>query len=67
MRDLFPGYYQTTEADFRKLWQSCVFSVDANVLLDVFRYSEETSIALRNLSTTLRQLLADFSELPPVS
>lgn len=42
MRKAFPGYYRPTEAEFRRLWDKCIFVLDANVLLNLYRYSEET-------------------------
>jgi hypothetical protein len=42
MRKAFPGYYRPTEAEFRKLWDKCLFVLDANVLLNLYRYSDET-------------------------
>ena len=42
MRKTFPGYYRPTEAEFRRLWDKCIFVLDANVLLNLYRYSEET-------------------------
>jgi len=42
MRDKFVGYYSPSEAEFHKLWKNAVISIDANVLLDLYRYSEDT-------------------------
>jgi PIN like domain len=42
MRKTFPGYYRPSQSEFRKLWDKCIFVLDANVLLNVYRYSEET-------------------------
>lgn len=42
MKDLFPEYYEPTEDQIQELWQNAVFVVDANVLLDLYRWSEET-------------------------
>jgi PIN like domain len=43
MKDIFPEYYQPEGNDFKNLWNDCLFIVDANVLLDLYRYSEESS------------------------
>jgi len=51
LRDLFPGYYRPTEAEFRKMWEEGIVSVDANILLHVYRYSP-----------ALRQTLFDLME-----
>lgn len=42
MKDLFPEYYRPTEAEFKQIWETCLFSFDANVLLDVYRYTPDT-------------------------
>jgi hypothetical protein len=42
MRKLFPGYYSPKEDDFQKMWNDCLFILDTNVLLDLYRYSDET-------------------------
>ena len=42
MRDLFPGYYRPSQEEFDNLWQNCVFSFDANILLHVYRYTPKT-------------------------
>jgi hypothetical protein len=43
MRRAFPGYYRPTEDEFSELWNGCLFAFDANVLLNLYRYSLETS------------------------
>lgn len=53
MRSKFPGYYKPTEEEFKDLWENGLFVLDANVLLDLFRYSDETVKALINTITTL--------------
>ena len=42
MRKTFPGYYRPTEDEFSELWNNCLFVLDANVLLNLYRYSQET-------------------------
>lgn len=42
MRNLFSGYYQPTEQEFITLWEECIFSFDANVLLHIYRYTPKT-------------------------
>ncbi|MFA7361952.1 MAG: PIN-like domain-containing protein [Candidatus Kapaibacterium sp.] len=42
MRKLFPGYYTPKKEDFKKMWSDGIFILDTNVLLDLYRYSEET-------------------------
>ncbi len=43
MKKTFPGYYVPTKDEFKKLWDDCIFVFDANVLLNLYRYSPETS------------------------
>ncbi len=42
MRDLFPGYYRPTQEQFQQMWRECIFVFDANVLLNIYRYSSDT-------------------------
>ncbi len=42
MRKTFVGYYRPTETEFNQLWDKCIFVLDANVLLNLYRYTEET-------------------------
>ena len=42
MKDLFPGYYRPSEEAFSELWKNCMFILDTNVLLNLYRYSEES-------------------------
>ncbi len=40
MKKLLSGYYRPTTAEFKKLWSTCIFVLDANVLLNLYRYPE---------------------------
>ena len=60
MKDLFPGYYKPSDAEFEQLWQTCVFSFDANVLLKLFRVSKPT----REFMLTVLRRLEDRIWLP---
>lgn len=46
MRRKFLGYYRPTEKEFSELWKSCLFAFDANVLLNLYRYTAETKTSL---------------------
>jgi len=46
MKDLFPGFYQHGGKDFGELWEKCLFIVDTNVLLNLYRYLEEAKADL---------------------
>ncbi len=41
MRKTFFSYYPLSESDFSKLWQQSVFILDANILLNLYRYPKE--------------------------
>ncbi|MEQ9367742.1 MAG: PIN domain-containing protein [Coleofasciculus chthonoplastes F3-SA18-01] len=56
MRDLFPGYYRpTSEEEFKKIWQEAIFSFDANILLNIYRYSSETKERLFEIIEHLKE------------
>lgn len=42
MRTKFPGYYRPTDDEFKEMWEKGLFVFDTNVLLDFYRYSNET-------------------------
>jgi hypothetical protein len=41
MKSLFPGFYRLTDHEFETLWKNAVFVLDANVLLNLYRYPEK--------------------------
>jgi hypothetical protein len=51
MRDLFPGWVPPDEETLDYYWREATFAVDANVLLDLYRFSEQ---ARTGLLTALR-------------
>jgi hypothetical protein len=53
MRDLFPGYYQLSEEEFSELWNNCVFILDTNVILNLYRYNKQTC---EDFITVLRKI-----------
>ncbi len=42
MKKEFPGYFTGASADIEKIWDECFFVLDANVLLNLYRYSDST-------------------------
>ncbi|MDQ3258269.1 MAG: PIN-like domain-containing protein [Acidobacteriota bacterium] len=42
MKDLFTAYRRPTEEKFAEMWRLCVFAFDANMLLNIYRYTPET-------------------------
>ncbi len=53
MRNAFVGYYKPTETELTRLWENSIFVLDANLLLNLYRYSAETNTEILN---TLQQL-----------
>jgi len=41
MRNSFRGYYKPNKEEFAQLWNDCIFSFDANILLNIYRYTPE--------------------------
>ena len=46
MRDVFPSFYRPTNADFDELWKSALIVFDTSVLLNLYRYRQDTTSAL---------------------
>ena len=57
MKSTFRGYYRPSEPEFAELWRTCIFVLDANVLLNMYGYSSETRNQLLALLTTIAQRL----------
>ena len=55
MKNTFQGYYQPTEDEFSQLWNDSVLVFDANILLNIYRYSKDTR-------ETLIDIFSKFSE-----
>lgn len=55
MRDLFPGYYRPSEDEFKQLWNECIFSFDANVLLNTYRYTPKTARKVIEIVNLLKE------------
>lgn len=55
MKDLFPGYYRKTDSEIRRIWENGLILFDANVLLNLYRYSDSTR-------ETLLELIGKFSK-----
>lgn len=53
MRKLFPGYYTPSKEEFEKIWQEGLIVFDTNVLLDLYRYSENTVKSLLEVMESL--------------
>ncbi len=57
MTPLFPGYYELTRGELQKLWKECVFVLDANVLLNLYKYSRETRATFLNVFELIKTRL----------
>ena len=42
MKELFPGYFKESEDDLKEIWVNCIYVFDANILLNLYRYSDLT-------------------------
>lgn len=42
MKDLFPGHFKESEGHLREVWETSIFVFDANILLNLYRYSDTT-------------------------
>lgn len=42
MKSKFPGYFKLTDEEINHLWGNSLFVFDANILLNLYRYSDET-------------------------
>src|SRR5215212_2995309 len=57
MRKHFPGYYTPTKEEFDAMWRDGIFSVDANVLLNLYRYTQPTRDRLLEILGRLKDQL----------
>ncbi|MCM1041904.1 MAG: PIN domain-containing protein [Bacteroides sp.] len=46
MKTLFPGYYCQNEHECKSFWKDCQFVLDTNVLLDIYRYSQKSTLEI---------------------
>ncbi|WP_349663114.1 DUF4935 domain-containing protein [Cellulophaga lytica] len=49
MKDIFPGYSKKSDAEIKTIWENGIICFDANVLLNLYRYSNDTRKALLDL------------------
>lgn len=42
MKELFPGHFKETDENLKKVWGTSLFVFDANILLNLYRYSDTT-------------------------
>jgi len=46
MRKLFPGYYEPTPDEIKRAWAEGIFSFDTNMLLHIYRYTDDSRSTL---------------------
>ena len=49
MRKLFNGYYRPSDKEFDHIWETAAIALDANVLLNLYRYSTDTRDRLMSI------------------
>lgn len=57
MRSVFPEQFRPTTEGFGSLWSEAIFAVDANVLLNLYRYSPETRNELEKALRAVQERL----------
>ncbi|MEB3250362.1 MAG: PIN-like domain-containing protein [Merismopediaceae bacterium] len=57
MKNLFCGYYRPNDDKFREIWRSATFVLDANILLNMYRYPEEAREQLLNVLKSIEKRL----------
>lgn len=55
MQKLFFEYYRPSEQEFKKLWNDGLFIFDTNILLNLYRYSFDTSKKLLEIFSDLNE------------
>jgi PIN like domain len=55
MRSKFHGYFKIPQEETAKVWSNCIFCLDANVLLNIYRYSNETRIEFLKVLGEIQQ------------
>jgi hypothetical protein len=53
MKEIFSSYFPPTPEQFSELWDNCLFVIDANVLLDLYRYTPKAREKLFSVLTGL--------------
>ncbi|MGR3173179.1 MAG: PIN domain-containing protein [Candidatus Scalindua sp.] len=55
MKKTFKEYHQFTKEEFQQLWKNCLFVLDTNTLLNMYRYSRETVTAYFDVLNELKK------------
>lgn len=57
MRAVFPAHFRPTSDELTALWRDSTFAIDANVLLNLYRYSTETRKELESALRSVQEKL----------
>lgn len=57
MKSSFPGHFANGSADVKEIWDNCLFVLDANVLLSLYRFSDATRVELFKVFNSLKERL----------
>lgn len=57
MREMFKGYVDYQEQEYKFIWENALFVFDTNILLNFYRYSEETRKTMFEILETLKKRL----------
>ena len=57
MKEMFKGYTLYSEKEYKDIWDTAIIVVDTNILLNLYRYSEESRKAILNLLKTFKDRL----------
>lgn len=57
MRKMFPGHFPPTGPEVEGLWADCIFVLDANILLNLYRYSDKTRDEFVEILEALKERL----------
>ena len=49
MKELYRGYSKKTEKELKELWKNSLITFDTNVILNLYRYSNSTKVAILEL------------------
>jgi len=57
MRNKFSEYYPMNKEEYQQLWDSAIFVIDTNVLLNLYRFSNDVSLELLKIFKSLANRL----------
>ncbi|MBO9100020.1 MULTISPECIES: PIN-like domain-containing protein [unclassified Rhizobium] len=57
MRDAFPHFYKLSDDQIFAIWKDCIFVIDANVLLNLYRYQETSREDLLRVLSAVKNRL----------